>query len=308
MRIELGYACINTQLPSFKRYTLGSLNNLELDEIQVRIWANVYRTAKIIEWNIKHKIKLYRLTSDLIPLATHPDFLVWSEKVNWHWWKDPYVLYNLNCIRTMAERYHLHLTTHLQPYSVLNSDRTEVVEKTYVELLYHQWLMDNIGGKGIIMHVGSAKSGKDKGIEKWINNYNQLPQKIQNSILLENDDKSYTFDDVMKIARETNVLPLFDFHHHRCNSSKNLEDNLREMINMWDKRGRGVKVHLSTGKNSPIDVSHADYVEKEDLKNLIELFKSLKYRKTLWIMLECKKKEKSIEKLREEWNRSGNKL
>ena len=79
MKIRLGYACITNALDvtsssimTYKHYkNLGNLKGQEkLDKI---IKSNFEALKEILKYNIKNEIHFYRMTSNLIPLATHPN-------------------------------------------------------------------------------------------------------------------------------------------------------------------------------------------------------------------------------------------
>jgi len=86
MLIRFGYVAISLQLenasPS-KTITLANLKKLPTTEAQIgRLEAlartNLDNTLRILYYNKAHQIHLYRFTSKLIPLATHPDVPHWD--------------------------------------------------------------------------------------------------------------------------------------------------------------------------------------------------------------------------------------
>jgi hypothetical protein len=68
--LRLGYACVNTQLPSSARtLRLANLTPARLRQLGL---ANLDALEVIVRWNRDHGIQVFRLTSNLIPFASHP--------------------------------------------------------------------------------------------------------------------------------------------------------------------------------------------------------------------------------------------
>ena len=78
MKIRLGYACvpitINETSSHVLTYThfkkLGSKGYEKLDSV---IKSNFTSLENILKYNIRNDITFFRMTSELLPLATHPN-------------------------------------------------------------------------------------------------------------------------------------------------------------------------------------------------------------------------------------------
>ena len=84
MRIRLGYVAIALNLEKVtSSSTLTYSRYLKLDEnerlkkLKEVTYSNIEALEKILRYNIENNIHFYRMTSNLIPLATHPD-VMWS--------------------------------------------------------------------------------------------------------------------------------------------------------------------------------------------------------------------------------------
>ncbi len=77
--MRLGYACVNTRLPSAAR-TLR-LANVTPARLRELIAANLDALESILRWNAENGIEVFRLTSNLIPFGSHPANTVawWDE-------------------------------------------------------------------------------------------------------------------------------------------------------------------------------------------------------------------------------------
>ena len=137
MLIRLGYVSISKTLEndiSFHNitYTDYSKNNDEnkLDEI---IKLNFNTLINILKYNKKNNIHFYRLTSKLIPLATHKD-------VNFEYIKRYKSFY-----KVIADKIgELRIDVHPDQFTVLNSTKKDVLENTFRILEYHYQILKEL--------------------------------------------------------------------------------------------------------------------------------------------------------------------
>jgi UV DNA damage endonuclease len=150
-----------------------------------------------------------------------------------------------------------------------------------------------IGNKILIIHTGSTVGGKEKAIQRFINNFNLLSKDIQNKIALENDDKSFGVLEVLGICETLDIPMILDIHHYNClNTGENLSGLKDRIAATWKERRP--KMHLSSGKTGFTDRHHADYINEEDYIKAMEFAGD-----EFDIMLESKQKDLALLKLRE---------
>lgn len=185
MIVRLGYVSISKSIyddTSFKsiNYT-NYMKNANLERIDSIIVNNLETLSKIICFNIRNNIHFYRITSDLVPLATLDDVSFdYIDKYS-DYYKEIGNLINLHKMRVDA---------HPSEYSVLNSTNQKVVNDTFKILRYHVDILKSMNiNPFVILHVGSSVFGKKNSLTRFINNFNLLDYDIKNSILVENDDK-----------------------------------------------------------------------------------------------------------------------
>ena len=175
MTIHLGYVSISNTLNitcsktiTYKKFE----KNKNYQKIDYIIKENLNNLEKIIDYNIKNNIHFYRLTSKLIPLATH-------DKVSFEYLEKYKELYKK--IAKKIKDNNLRIDTHPDQFCVLNSTDKEIVNNSIKILNYHYDILNalEIEKKIIILHIGSSVFGKDKSIKRFINNFNKLPKHIQ---------------------------------------------------------------------------------------------------------------------------------
>ncbi len=293
MKIRLGYACLSKTLvniTSSKTITYTTYINKKYDEKKIndKIFENLDSLKKIIEYNISNNIHFYRLTSNLIPLATHNDI-------------------NIDYIRPFKEKFkeignlisksNMRVDLHPNWFAILNSTNKDVVNNTYNILKYHYNILDalNIKDKVIILHIGSSVCGKKASLTRFINNFNKLPINIRDSIVLENDDKIYNALDTLNLCNKLNIPMVLDYHHHMCNNNSNIDNYLENIFNTWTNKTP--KIHFSSPKSKLKKEyrSHSNYINSDDFIMFIEKLKKID--KDVDIMLEAKDKDDALFKL-----------
>lgn len=294
MKVRLGYVALSKALDdvttsstiTYTNYINKNYNTSKLLEITKNNLDSLY---EIIKYNVKNNFHFYRLTSKLVPLATH-------DKVDFDYITP--LLDEYKKIGKLINDNNIRVDTHPDQYAVLNSMDNKIVKNTVEILEYHYKIMDAIGIKDkiIILHVGSSACGKKASITRFINNFNKLPDHIKKCIAVENDDKVYNIKDVLELCHKINVPMVLDYHHFICNNDKeDINDYLKEIIDTWD--GKLPKMHFSSPKSKLKKEfrSHSDYINKECFIKFINILK--KQDKDIDIMLEAKAKDDAVSRL-----------
>lgn len=296
MKVRLGYVAISKTLDNItSSSSLSYTNYLKLSNIEREtkldtvITSNLSNLIEIINYNIKNNIHFYRLTSKLIPLATH-------KEVNYDY-NAPYQSL-FNEIAHIIKKNNMRIDVHPDQFTILNSTNKEVVDNTFEILKYHYNILNtlDIKNKIIILHLGSSVLGKDNSIKRFINNFNRLSEEIKKCIALENDDKIYNIDDCLNVCEKLNIPMVLDYHHHICNSGNfNINNYYERIFNTW--KTINPKVHFSSPKNkTKKDIrSHHDYINPDDFISFIDSIKALPY--DIDIMLEAKAKDEALFRL-----------
>ena len=294
MKVRLGYVALSKALDdittsstiTYTNYINKNYNTSKLLEITKNNLDSLY---EIIKYNVKNNFHFYRLTSKLVPLATH-------DKVDFDYITP--LLDEYKKIGKLINDNNIRVDTHPDQYAVLNSMDSKIVKNTVEILEYHYKIMEALGIKDkiIIIHVGSSACGKKASITRFINNFNKLPDHIKKCIAVENDDKVYNIKDVLELCHKINVPMVLDYHHFICNNEKeDINDYLKEIIDTWCEKLP--KMHFSSPKSKLKKEfrSHSDYINKECFIKFINILK--KQDKDIDIMLEAKAKDDAVSRL-----------
>lgn len=286
MKVRLGYVsistCLNVTSSTNLTYTEYEKNKdfNKLDEI---IKSNLNDLYEILKYNKENNIHFYRMSSKLIPLATH-------QKVDFDY-INKYKLYYKKLGKFIKEN-NMRIDMHPDQFAVLNSTKKEVIDNT-IEILKYQYNILNeldIDDKVIILHIGSSVFGKENSIKRFINSFNKLNDNLKKSIVIENDDKIYNVIDTLNLAKTLNIPMVLDYHHHTCNNNDiDLYEYIKDIFDTWKITP---KIHFSSPKNKKEFRSHNDYIDIDVFIEFMERIKHLNI--DLDVMIEAKQKDNAL--------------
>ncbi|MCR8747090.1 UV DNA damage repair endonuclease UvsE [Romboutsia lituseburensis] len=297
MKVRLGYVAIALNLQkvtSSSTVTFARYSKLKEEEKLKKLkdvtYSNIEALEQILNYNIKNNIHFYRITSNLIPLATHPEVL-------WDYRK--YFKKDFEYIGNIIKNSNMRVDTHPDQFNVINSDKESVVENTIKTLNTQVDLFEDINydnGK-LVIHIGGAKGGKDEAIQRFIENLKKFPDRISSRLILENDDKTYTAKEVLDICKKVNLPMVLDVHHHDCNNNGEKLDNLlKDIFETWENENLPPKIHFSSPREFENDRKHSEYIDVDKFIKFLELAKKT-VDKDFDIMIEAKQKDRALIKL-----------
>lgn len=274
---------------TFTRYQQLSKDEA-LEKLKSVTEQNLKSTLRMLHYNIAHEIELYRFSSSIAPLATHPE-------VNWDFvspflslWKE---------IGQLVKKHQLRVSFHPNQFTLFTSPRKEVTENAIIDMSYHFNMLEAMGAAddGVInIHIGGAYGDKEKTILKFHDNLRFLPGHIKEVMTLENDDKTYNTEETLVTCEKEKIPFVFDYHHHLANLGDTpLESQLERMFKTWERRNLRPKIHISSPKSEKAFRSHADFVDPKFILPLIELLKEKK--EDVDFMIEAKAKDQAVLRL-----------
>jgi UV DNA damage endonuclease len=245
---------------------------------------NLNCLEKMLKYNIKKNLYFFRISSDLIPFASHPIC-----KFNWM----KYFKHKFEYLGDIILRNKIRISMHPDQFIVINSKNNEVVKRSISELEYHAKVLDLMGLNNdakIQLHIGGAYDNKKESIDRFIDVYKKLDYYIKSRLVIENDDHIYTLKDCLYLSKKIRIPILFDYFHHTIyNNNEKLIDCFNEIFDTWSENDGIPMIDYSSQKAGYKAGTHADNIDIIDFKNFIKLSKPFNFD----IMLEIKDKEKS---------------
>ena len=288
MKHRLGYACINltTGIPLNRTCRLANATDLRLREL---IKSNLDGLMQVLEWNKENNIYHFRISSDVVPFASHE-----INKIEW--WKD--FKDEFLAIGTYIKENNFRVAMHPSPVVYLNSPRAEVVKSSIKELEWHIKFLDALeldSSHKIVFHAGGVYGDKAEAIKRFINVYKGLPKNFKARLTLENDDKNYNVWDLIKINEAVGIPLVFDnLHHEVLNTQqprdKDIEAILKTFFSTWDNKTETPDIHYSTQKEASRSGCHSESINLQEFKEFFLKYMHLNFD----IMFETKDKDKSV--------------
>lgn len=300
MKIRFGYVSIALNLwdaspaktLTYTRYkALGKQERKQkLEEVTA---LNLENTIRILHYNIGHQIELYRCSSSIVPLATHPD-------VSWDFvtpflpqWRE---------IGQLITKHHLRVSFHPNQFTLFTSDKPKLTDNAVENMRYHYRMIEAMNTDPnvlINLHVGGAYGDKVSATGRFHENLKSLPASIKDVMTLENDDKTYTTEETLAICQREHIPLMFDYHHHIANPSiLPLSTLLPLIFETWNERDWKPKLHISSPRSVKEPRAHAGDIDVEFILPLLLVLKELQV-DVDW-MVEAKNKDLAMLKLIDE--------
>lgn len=301
---RVGYCCISMGINEGKKkkdqimvnrgMIKRTFDKRGLEYVSELAIQNINDCKKILEWNLKNKIYIYRMSSDMFPcigfydIKDLPNFSVISSKL-----KKLGDFIKLNNIRT---------SFHPSHFCVLASENKSVVEKTIDELNKHAELMDlmeldQTTFYPINIHINTTQPTRELAAERFCKEFENLSESCKKRLVVENDDggNQYSVKMLYEMVHQVIGIPItVDSLHYQCHpDNMSWEDTLRLGTSTWKEvrplthHSSSKKIHEdTTGKLT----AHADF--------LYEKFESFDIE--VDIELECKQKDLALFRYRKE--------
>ena len=249
--MNLGYACINMTLQkqvSMNRTMMKRTFEAKgMDYVSDLALLNSRDIIKILEWNRQHGIKLFRLSSSIIPWGNNIDI---TELKDYEEIKS-----ELKKAGDFAKLWDMRITCHPGPFVVLTSPKDNVVDNAISDLEMHGKLFDMIGlsktpYNKINIHCNGVYGDKITAMNRFCENFNRLSDSVRSRLTVENDDKAsmYSVKDLMYIHNKIGIPIVFDYHHHQfCTGDMTEQEALQLASTTWPKDIKPI-VHYSESK------------------------------------------------------------
>jgi len=253
-----------------KKYNTGAttvawLNRQKRDVAEQKLWdlmvQNIEATRKLVErvGNLEPDLRMVRLSSDILPCYTEPS---WS-----YYWQQAdvrrYCETHFNEVGRLAMDSGTRLSFHPGQFTVLASDRPDVVNKSIEEFEYHAtmaaWMGYGRSFQDFKINVHIAGKLGPQGIRSA---YTRLSPEARNTITIENEEIGYGLNECLTLS---DILPIvMDIHHHWIKSGGEYisptDDRVQMVVDSW--RGVRPTMHYSVSREDCL-VGHPDFVQPD---------------------------------------------
>lgn len=282
--MAIGYACIALGVPGAKLQSC-QLKNATAQRIEAVTRSNLTALENMLRYNIRHNIRLFRISSDMVPFASHP-------VNNLPWWDifQP----EFRRLGSLIEQGKLRVSMHPGQYTVLNAVNPGVAAASAADLEYHARFLDMLGvdaSHKIILHLGGVYHGRREAMQRFVAHFARLSASVQSRLAVENDEK-YPVDDVLEIALNLGIPAVMDVFHHSLKppqAALPLKKWLQSCRSTWGCKDGIQKIHYSQQDSLLRPGAHSRSVKAADF---LDFYQSLGS-DPVDIMLEVKDKNLS---------------
>ena len=181
--------------------------------------------------SLDRSLRMVRIGSDILPVYTEP---TWG-----YYWRD-------SSIRALCERefysigqlardLDVRLSMHPGQFTVLASDRPDVVDRSLEEFEYHadiaRWLGYGKTFQDFKINVHIAGKAGPAGIRAA---YSRLTPEARNTITIENEENAWGLDACLELVDTVPIV--LDIHHHWVREGEyisSMDDRVRRVRDSW---------------------------------------------------------------------------
>lgn len=284
--MRIGYACLTRGIPytDIKGTVQKNATEARLREL---IAHNLASLDRMLDYNRASGIHMLRISSDIIPFGSSPvNTLQWDKEFE----------EELTALGRKFTDYDIRASMHPGQYTVINSPRLEVVDRAILDLEYHVKFLEALGTdptNKIILHVGGVYGDKRTAMGVFSENWKKLQDPIKSRLVIENDDRSYSIEDVLELGAKNGIPVVFDNLHHQVNGNGGSDLTwIREASKTWKQNDGVQKIHYSQQDNNKNPGAHSGTINVADFLKYIDDISGINFD----IMLEVKDKNLSAVK------------
>jgi len=294
--MKIGYPCINRGIgcSTNSTFRLASYSEELLIE---KVENNLKCLYKILLYNVQNGFYFFRISSDLVPFASHPVCTFdWANHFRGE----------LRKVGEFIAEHGTRISMHPDQFVIINALKDDVVERSIKELEYHCTLLDKMGLDStakIQIHLGGVYGDKDSAMDRFISTYNSLSKPLKSRLVIENDDRSYSLEDCLSVYEKIGIPIIFDAFHHQClNNGETVRQGLELSARTWSESDGIPMVDYSSQQRGQRPGSHAKTLNIANFKKFLHETRGLDFD----LMLEIKDKEtsalKALKILRTTWD------
>ncbi len=280
--MRIGYPCNNLTLgvSAARTFRLAAYGP---ERLLATIDANLDALDQYLAWNREYGIRYFRISSGTIPFASHPVM-----DVPWQDLRADRLAQIGATLRADGVR----VNVHPGQYTLINSTRPDVVAASIAELIYHTELLDLMGlddTNKVQIHVGGVYGDKPAAIDRFVEQWHLLPERVKARLVIENDERHFALADTLQIHERVGLPVLFDtFHHDLKPEGIGASEALDLACATWEGHGAPM-LDYSSQDVTKRPGAHTSSIDLDDFERFLDLLGQ----QEADVMLEIKDKEQS---------------
>lgn len=290
----IGYAGICLGLPGVSITRTARLANATPERLRELTRANLIDLGKILAYNVAHRFCLFRINQSIVPYASHAVNTL-------HWWEEDEFAPLLRELGDYIKQHELRVSMHSGQYTVLNSENPAVVATALAEVTATCRVLDTMGLNAMhkmVIHGGAGKPDRATALARLEVVWPRIPAHVRARLVLENDDKVFSAEELLPVCRHLGVPMVFDRLHHAALPGgwrdRPVADIMAEVVATWQAADGVPKVHFSSQDPEKRAGAHAWGLNPEEFLAFVAELSPF----TVDVMAECKGKDLALVALR----------
>jgi UV DNA damage endonuclease len=300
--VKLGYVamsvelqnCSPSQTMTYKQFQTINDREAALRKLERIATSNLENCLRLLKHSTANDISFFRFSSRLIPLANHPELSDWKYMQAL---REP-----LKEIKEYLAEHPMRVDFHPDHFVLINTTKKDTLNNSIRTLGMHEALLKGMGVDSThrcVLHVGGAHQDKEKALEQFIHNWGLISQSLQEMIMLENDDTTFTLNDTLYLCEKLGIPLVFDYHHHLANFEKeDWASEWQRIVGTWDVSPLPLKMHISSPRSENDFRAHADHIDPQMFISFLQKVKGSV--PEIYCMIEAKRKDEALFKLVED--------
>jgi len=287
---RVGYACMPLGYAAIRSPRTTVLRLATPEKLRELIQWNIGNLEETLRYNARQNFGLFRIGTQFIPFGSHPENpLAWQEEFG----------AELRRVGDLARSLGLRLSFHTTNYVLLNSLRESVVHAGLAEIEYQSRVLDLMGldaSHRVVVHAGIRRPEASVARARFCQALDQLSEGARRRVVIENDEKQWSADEVALTARDAGIPMVFDtLHHQVCGGAwrdRPLAEILASVFDTWCDEDGIPKVHFSSQDPEKRPGAHGDEVDPEELEAFLAQAETLG--RPFDLMIEAKAKDLAV--------------
>jgi UV DNA damage endonuclease len=306
--MNIGYCCIAVGINEGlkkkdfisvnRKMTQKTFNEKGLTYVSELAILNLKDCLRVLKYNLRNNILVYRMSSDMFPWFTHYNF---TDLPNW----DKMVII-MREIGDFVLENNIRVGFHPGPYCVIASEKEHVAANSIDELNKHAEMLDYMGLPinhfySINIHLNTTQPTLEESAERFCNRFQLLSDSAKSRLTVENDDKlaQFTVQDLYRMVHSVIGIPIIaDSLHHFCHSGGyTWEETFKLALTTWGDikplchHSSSRKLHEEKDNSKVTIQTHSDFLYEPFINFDIDVD----------VELECKMKDIALLKYRKQW-------
>jgi UV DNA damage endonuclease len=292
--MRVGYPCICLGDETLRCQRTTVLRNATPERLRGLIQENLDGLQAILRFNEERGYRLFRLGNAFVPFASHAVNEI-------PWWKD--YGYRFREIGRWARTYGHRLSFHASHFTILNSEQPAVVAGAIEDVLYMGRVLEamELGPEHkIILHGGVSTPTFEAAEARLAAALDQVPEEFRRHLVLENDERFYDAERVVRLGKALGLPVVVDVLHHGCLpgawADLSCAELLSRVFETWTPEDGPPKIHFSSQDPEKKTGAHGYWIDGAELETFLTQTRSLNA--DFDIMFECKGKDLAVDAIR----------